>query len=188
MLYGYNHYAILSSESLKADHLLQEKLYQIDQQSEGVNHINIHNLRLAADHTLKNKDVASISYTGQFGRSHSDQTATTDISGNIIGSDIDSKGPNTMHNIKADYSSHIGLKAGADYTWYHDQSDYTLLNSQLESSTLPKSIQSSSSQTIHRTFFYANQTHTLKNSWQLNYGLSYSFAQTFNKADAEKNE
>ena len=188
MLYGYNYYAILSSESLKADHLLQEQLYQIDQQSEGVNHINIHNLRLAADHTLKNKDVASISYTGQFGRSHSDQTATTDISGTLIGSDIDSKGPNTMHSVKADYSSHIGLKAGVDYTWYHDRSDYTLLNSQLESSTLPESIQSSSSQTIHRTFFYVNQSHTLKNSWQLNYGLNYSRAQTLNRADAEKDD
>ena len=148
--------------------------------------MHTHNLRLAADHKLKNKDVASISYTGLFGRSHSDQTAITDISGSVIGSDIDSHGPNTMHNIKADYSSHIGLKAGGDYTWYHDRSDYILLNSQMESSTFPESIQSSSSQTIHRTFFYANQTHTLKNSWQLNYGLNYSLAKTLNNANAEK--
>jgi hypothetical protein len=186
LLYGYNHHTILSSERLIADHMLQEQRYQIDQQSEGVNHINRHNLRLAADHKLKNSDVASISYAGQFGRSHSDQTATTDISGTVIGSDIDSEGPNTMHNFKADYSSHIGLKAGADYTWYHNRSDYSLLNTHLESSTLPESIQSSSSQTIHRTFLYANQTHTLKESWQLNYGLNYSLAQTLNKADAEK--
>ena len=188
LLYGYNRYTILSSERLKANHLLQEQRYLIDQQSEGVNHISTHNLRLAADHKLKNRDVASISYTGQYGRSHLDQTATTAISGTIIGSDIGSEGPNTMHNIKADYSSHIGLNAGADYTWYHDRSDYTLLNAQMESSAFPESIQSSSSQTIHRTFFYAHQTHTLKKSWQLNYGLNYSLAQTLNKADAEKND
>lgn len=188
LLYGYDHYRILSSERLMADHLLGDQRYQIDQQSEGVNNMHTHNLRLAADHKLKNKDVASISYTGLFGRSHSDQTAITDISGSVIGSDIDSHGPNTMHNIKADYSSHIGLKAGGDYTWYHDRSDYILLNSQMESSTFPESIQSSSSQTIHRTFFYANQTHTLKNSWQLNYGLNYSLAKTLNNANAEKND
>jgi len=188
LLYGYNHHTILSSESLRADHTLQDQRYQIDQQSEGVNNINTHNLRLAADHQLKNRDMASISYTGQFGRSHSDQTATTDISGTIIGSDIDAEGPNTMHNIKADYSSHIGVKAGADYTWYHNRSDYLLLNAQPESSALPETIQSSSSQTIHRTFFYANQTHTLKKNWQLNYGLNYSLVQTLNKADAELND
>ena len=188
LLYGYNHYKIHSSENLTANHLLQEQRYQIGQLSEGVNHINSHNLRLAADHKLKNRDVASISYTGQFGRRHSDQTATTDISGTIIGSDIDSEGPNTMHNFKADYSSHIGLKAGADYTWYHNRSDYTLLNAQPESSALPEKIQSSSSQTIHRTFFYANQTHSLMKSWQLNYRLNYSLAQTLNRADAEIND
>ena len=192
VLYGFARYKIASREELQADHRLQEESYRIDQLSEGVSRIRNHNLRLAADHRLHNDDGISLSYTGQFGKNSSDQLARTVISGTPVGSDIATSGPNTLHNIKGDYQSHRGFKAGVEQSWYRSRSHYTFRNTDDASAGSDpfdlQSIGSASSQFIRRTYFYANQTHSLKGGWQLNYGMHYVLARTSNSSEAEKNE
>lgn len=192
MLYGFSRYKIASKEELQADHRLQGESYRIDQLSEGASRIRNHNLRLAADHRFHNGDGVSLTYTGQFGSNHSDQLARTVISGTPVGSDIETSGHDTLHNIKGDYQSHRGFKGGVEQTWYRSRSDYTFRNSDGTSAESDpfnlQRIESASSQFIRRTFFYANQTHSLKGGWQLNYGMHYALARTSNRSEAEKNE
>ena len=127
LLYGYDHYRILSSERLMPI-ICSGQRYRSTSRGEGVNNMHTQNLRLAADHKLKNKDVASISYT--------DCRRAIQIRPPSLYQDQSSdqyRLPWAQHH--AQYQSrllsHIGLKAAETTPGIHDRSDYILLNSQM---------------------------------------------------------
>lgn len=182
-LYSYGNYHAFNKEELTAEHTMSNNVYAIDQLSEGTNKFQVHNTRLALDYVFNNKDKMDVSYTGMFDESKSNRTATTHISGTPSHSKTTSEGPSSMHNIRADYAFHFGLNIGADYTYYKDNSEYFLRNSVL-SATLSQALSYKSKQEIRRNNFYANQLHLLKNKWSVNYGLSYSGAQSKNRSNA----
>lgn len=185
-LYSYGNYKTFNAEELKAEHVLSGSIYNIQQHSEGINKYQSHNVRMALQHTFNNKDKTSISYTGIFDNTASTRTASTDISGSITDTKTGSTGPSSLHNIKADYLAHSGLHVGADYTLYDDESDYSLENVLQTSSAPANKLSYQSKQEVRRVLFYANQSHRLKNSWSVNYGLNYSGADTKNRSDAIK--
>lgn len=185
-LYSYGNYESFNSEELMAEHALNDTIYNIQQLSEGINKYQSHNVRMALQYAFSNKDKAGVSYTGMFDKTAANRTASTDVSGAITDTKSGSSGPSSMHNIKADYLAHFGLHVGADYTLYDDESNYFLENT-LQSSSAPVSkLSYQSKQKIRRVLFYVNQSHQLKNSWSLNYGLNYSGTDTQNRSDAVK--
>ncbi len=187
-LYSYRNGRGFNKEELTAEHTLNGKVYDIRQHSQGSNQGDAHNVRLSVQHTFANKDKAEVSYTGMFNDSRSNRTASTNIAGTITDTETGTSGPSSTHNIKVDYSARFGLNMGADYTFYNDKSDYFLQNTQLNSSAPAEKLAYQSTQQIRRAVFYANQSHTFKNGWGLNYGVNYSGVHTRNRSDAQKNE
>lgn len=185
-LYSYGNYKTFNAEELKAEHVLNGSIYNIQQHSEGINKYQSHNVRMALQQTFNNKNKASVSYTGMLDKTASTRTASTDISRSITDSKTSSAGPSSMHNIKADYLAHFGLHVGGDYTLYDDESDYSLENVLQTSSAPASKLSYQSKQKVRQILFYANQSHQLKNSWSLNYGLNYSGADTKNYSNAIK--
>lgn len=184
--YSCTHGKRFNSEDLTAAHTLQDTVYDIVQRSEGRSNGRNHNIRLALQHILENKDKVDIAYTGIFDDGKSDRLASTDISGIITDTKIRTDGPSSTHNIKADYTAHFGLNVGADYTSFNDESDYFLQNSPRSSSVIAEELTYRSRQKIDRIMFYANRSHPLKNNWRIDYGLHYSGVRAKNRSDALK--
>ncbi len=187
VLYSFATGKSFNEEELTAEHTLNGTVHNIRQHSDGTNKGSNHNTRLSFQHNFANKDKADASYTGIFYDGYSNRTASTDMSGEVTDSKINTSGPFSTHNFKADYSAHFGLNVGADYTTYDNKSDYSLENTLLASSTVAEKITYQANQKIRRIMFYANQSHALQNEWSLNYGLNYSGARIQNRSFALKN-
>ncbi|OPZ25701.1 MAG: hypothetical protein BWZ00_01790 [Bacteroidetes bacterium ADurb.BinA174] len=188
LLYSYGNFRSLNKEILTSNHTLNGTVYDISQQSGGINKYQVHNTRLALQYTFYNKDIADVSYTGLFDSSDNDRTASTNIAGTKINTKTYKSGPSAMHNFKVGYTAHFGLNFGADYTLYDDKSDYFVQNEQQTSSALAEKLSYQSKQKIHRMIVCANQSHQLKNDWSINYGFNYSEANTQNRSDATQND
>jgi len=184
--YAYRSGKRFNSEDLTAAHTLHGTVHDIVQYSEGTTKGESHNTRLALQHTFNNNDKVDIAYTGIFDDGRFDRVASTNISGVITDTKTGSDGPSSTHNIKADYTTHFGLNVGADYTSYHDESDYFLQNSIKNSSVVAERLTYESRQKIDRVMFYANRSHPLENSWSIDYGLNYSGVHVQNRSDALK--
>ncbi len=187
-LYSYKNYRSKNKETMNAEHELQDEIYSIKQENEGTNYNQSHNVRLALNHTFKNKDNAEISYVGTFDKSRSERTALTNLDNQKYETRTGQNGPSYLHNFKADYDFHFGLKMGAEHTLYDDKTTYHFVNLLDKTETITDKINSGSRQQINRSFFYANQTHKLANNWTINYGGNYSLAKTRNFADAVRND
>ena len=85
----------------------------------------------------------------------------------------DSHSEGQLHNAKLDYQTPFGLKAGAEFTYYHAPGSQ-LLYSTLGEETL--NFLSKDNQRINQWRFYAGQEHTLGADWGLNYGIAYTTA------------
>lgn len=186
-LYSYGNFRSLNKEILESEHTLKGTVYPVFQESGGINKYQIHNTRLALQHKFSNKDKIDFSYVGMFDLSTNDRTATTKIEGVETDTKTYKSGPSFTHNFKADYSTHFGLNLGADFTLFNVKKDYSVQNVQLPSSALTEKLIYQSKQKIHRTMFYANQSHQLKNNWSIDYGINYSGANTKNLSIVEQN-
>ena len=111
-----------------------------------------HNFRLGADYDIGKDHALSFVYNGAYATSHTRQHTTgTQTATNL------STQTSWLHNGRLDYEAPIGLKAGAEFTWYQAPGDQ-LLHSEMEGA---------------RMDFYT-QEHALKNGWGLNYGATYT--------------
>ena len=188
VLYSYNYSKGENNDKQTADHTLKDKIYYIRERNYSLSENKSHNLRLALGHTFAGNHRMDIAYNGNFYRSQSSRKADMEILNEKISSVGKFIGPSQTHNLKADVSFGFGLNIGADYTNYSDKSDYTLQNNLSESHLFDtQSLSSVSQQHIDRALFYANQSHTLKNKWQINYGVNFSLVSTRNESKAKRN-
>jgi hypothetical protein len=185
-LYSYINGRSLNKEILTAEHTLNGTVYDINQESGGVNKYQVHNTRLALQHTFSNKDRADISYTGMFDDARNNRTASTHIVSTVTDIKTDRSAQSDMHNFKADYTANFGLNMGADYTLYNAKAGYFVQNILQTSDANTEKLTYQSTQQIRRTEFYANQSHTFKQGWGVNYGLNYSGANTDNRSVVEQ--
>lgn len=181
--YGKNH----STEEMSAEHDFEGRLYDIRQSNKSTSTNLKHNPRIAVGHAFDDKNRIDIAYTSLFDSPDTHRTAKTVISDTEINTDAKMKDPSYLHNMKADFSSEIGLRAGIDYTYYKDDSDYRLTDTSESDPSENETIESVSLQQIDRLFAYINQTHSLKNNWGVNYGTSYSNTHSKNRSDALRN-
>ena len=125
-----------------------------------------HNFRLGADYDIGKYHALSFVYNGAYATSHTRQHTTgTQTATNL------STQTSWLHNGRLDYEAPIGLKAGAEFTWYQAPGDQ-LLHSEMEGVRMD--FYTTDKQRINAWKFFLAQEHALKNGWGLNYGATYT--------------
>lgn len=129
---------------------------------------NSHQMRLGMDYAFTEKHLLSLVYTTLLKDSKHDATVT-----GTQNSSTRSSGDSQLHNVKLDYQTPFGLKAGVELTSYRSPSSQ-LLYSTLGEETMH--FLSRDKQRINQWRFYAGQEHALGKDWGLNYGAAYTTA------------
>ena len=125
-----------------------------------------HNFRLGSDYQIGKDHSLSFVYNGTYGTTHNRQHTTgTQTSKTRSGA------TSWLHNGRLDYHAPIGLKAGAEFTWYRTPG-YQWLDSEMEGTSM--NFYTEDMQRINSWRFYLSQEHQLKNGWGVNYGVTYA--------------
>ena len=170
LLYSADYTKTRTDNDFLSHHTLGDKLYDIEQYNKGTRQKLTHHVRAAVDYQITEKDNLNIAYTTAL----SPNTKRSEIStGNLSDSYNHKKGDEQMHNLNIDYTARWGMNVGLDYTYYSypDLQDFSNTS---ETGTQIFSV--NSDQRIHRWNVYAGQSHALPNSWNLNYGINFTFA------------
>ena len=89
-----------------------------------------HSFRLGSDYRIGDRHALSFVYNGTYSTSHYNQHTTgTQTATNLSGS------TSWLHNGRLDYEAPIGLKAGAEFTWYRTPG-HQQLTSEMEGTRL----------------------------------------------------
>lgn len=129
---------------------------------------NSHHIRLGMDYAFSDKHLLSLVYTTAFSN-NKPYAIVTGVQNSLTVSHSESQ----LHNLKLDYQMPIGLKMGAEFTFYHSPGSQ-LLHSTLGEETLD--FLSKDSQRINQWRFYAGEEQTLGKGWGINYGAIYMTA------------
>lgn len=168
LLYSYRYGRSKFGMDKEALHTVSGTVYPIDQVERSYSKSKSHDIRWGVDYNFTPENVLSLVYTAQLGDSEGNsRTSGTQLSRTERDGDKD------LHNVKLDYSSSFGLSTGAEFTFYESpgtQELHSILNEEEVDARYEDK------QRINKWRFYATQEHSLKNSWQLNYGTAYSTA------------
>ena len=171
-MYSFGENKTKKGDDIFSNHLYNGKKYYIEQSDRGQMKASIHNIRLANDWKIDDKNKLSIVYTSEIqdkGRSLTSSDGTYSRSDNIKTPDS----PIQMHNISLAYTSGFGLSIGGDYTLYKNHSTQ---NYQEKMIGKEDAFDTKSKQNINKVSFYADQTNELGKAWTLNYGTNFSYA------------
>lgn len=169
LLYSYSHGRDRMGTDKDALHTLADgSVHPMDMHEMDISRNNKHQIRLGMDYTFSENNLLSLVYTTAF-TDTKHHSAVTGAENSTTGSHADSQ----LHNAKLDYQTPFGLKAGAEFTYYHSPASQ-LLNSTMGKQTL--NFLSRDNQRINQWRFYAGQEHTLGKDWNLNYGMAYMTA------------
>ncbi len=124
-----------------------------------------HDYRFGAEYDFAENHTLSFAYQGYYSHRNIDN----DYSGNIIGNTLTTH-RTWLHNLRLDYQTPFGLKAGAEATYYHDPETQDLY-SVLPTGQLKFFV--NNDQRVNTWRVYLSQEHQLKNDWTLNYGVWY---------------
>lgn len=132
-----------------------------------------HDYRLGLNYTFSRNHRLDIAYTGKWTKSCSTNHTT--------GSSISSQHSDIhvyMHNVDVNYALPFGLSLSASYTSYRTPQEQHLLGTiQTEDGQTgdERDITTDSRQTISKWMLAADQNHSLKHGWGLNYGVKAQF-------------
>ena len=126
-----------------------------------------HDYRIGIDYAFAENNRLSLAYTGEWDKTHS--TNTTTGTANSI---QHSREHEYLHNVDASYMAPFGLQLGVSYTNYQQPRTQTL-DGQLND--VSRNLYVDSRQKVGKWLFTADQTHDLKNGWELNYGGKAQF-------------
>ena len=144
-----------------------------------------HDIRLGLDYNIAQDHQLSVVYNGTLGKSHSKEYTS-----GTINSDLRLDTRNTLHNLRLDYRTPFGMKAGAEYTYYKmPMTQY--LNSMMPTEQL--NYKEDNDQRINRWKLFVSQEHDLKKGWGINYGAVYTSSvdnsyQYYTKTDVKSAE
>lgn len=160
---------------LVSRHTLQDKLYNVSQQSIIDKKGHTHDVRLGAEYKLNEESCLSVAYTGAYTPRQKNRVFSD---GNFAASHNSTRGNNRMHNAALDYISSFGLKAGVNYTSYCSESKQDFRNVDGENHT--SRFQTESSKNIDRWKVYLDQSHEPASGFTLEYGTSLAYARDHN--------
>lgn len=171
-MYSAGYHRERTGEDILSHHLLNDKLYDIEQSDRGYSKTLTHSMRLGHDWFVNEENRLGFAYTSQiqqWARPFNSSVGTYSDSENSKRTDK----PVQMHNLALSYTSGFGLSTGIDFTSYQNHSTQYYQEKQTgkESAFTAKS-----KQDIRRISFYADQHHALGKEWTLTYGTKFSFA------------
>ena len=168
LLYSHDHGKGFNTTDKEARHWQEatDETHLIENHEVMRSRSHTHNFRLGADYDIGKDHALSFVYNGAYATSHTRQHTTgTQTATNR------STQTSWLHNGRLDYEAPIGLKAGAEFTWYQAPGDQ-LLHSEMEGTSLD--FYTTDKQRINAWKFFLAQEHALKNGWGLNYGATYT--------------
>lgn len=165
-MYKYNHgksYHTITEESHHK--LVDGSLHSLLSKQRNFSRKQGHEYFLNIDHRWAEKHLLSLYYYGS--RHHA--KVRQDLSGHVQGgADIDSH--TWLHNLRLDYESPVGLKLGAEMTYY-ESPEGQQLKGVLPTGLLEYGVQSK--HRVNRWKGFWKQEHALPQGWKLNYGGFY---------------
>ena len=167
-LYSHNHGKGYNTTHKEARHWQEatDETILVENFETGRSRSHTHSFRLGSDYRIGDRHALSFVYNGTYSTSHYNQHTTgTQTATNLSGS------TSWLHNGRLDYEAPIGLKAGAEFTWYRTPG-HQQLTSEMEGTHLD--FYTKDMQRINAWKFYLSQEHELKNGWGLNYGAIYT--------------
>ena len=168
LLYSHDHGKGFNTTDKEARHWQEatDETHLIENHEVMRSRSHTHNFRLGADYDIGKDHALSFVYNGAYATSHTRQHTTgTQTATNL------STQTSWLHNGRLDYEAPIGLKAGAEFTWYQTPGDQ-LLHSEMEGARMD--FYTTDKQRINAWKFFLAQEHALKNGWGLNYGAIYT--------------
>ena len=187
-LYSHDHGKVYNTTDKEARHwqAATDETHLIENHEVMKGRSHNHTFRLGTDYRIGENHALSFVYNGTYITSHTNQHTTgTQTATNR------SRQTSWLHNGRLDYEAPIGLKAGAEFTWYRTPGDQ-LLHSEMEGERTD--FYTTDLQRINAWKFYLSQEHSLKNGWGLNYGATYttsvdnSYQYYYNEELRTKNE
>ena len=167
LLYDHEHGRTFTTDAMEARHMLADgSLTPIVTDRTFANRSHTHSMRLGMDYDFAEQHRLSAVYYDQYATKHGTANTTGDETTNSL---ADSEP--WLHDLRLDYRTPFGLKAGAEYTYYNMER-HQLLESHLLGT--PLSFTSDSRQHIDKWKAFIGQEHQLKQGWSLNYGIIYN--------------
>ena len=167
-LYSHSHGDSFNTTDKEARHWQQAdgSTHLIDNYEEMRGRCHTHSFRVGTDYALAENHSLSFVYNGSYSTGHTSQSSTGTQTAESL-----SEQTSWLHNGRLDYQTPIGLKAGAEFTWYNAPGNQ-LLHSRMGDDSLD--FYTEDGQRINAWKFYLAQEHQLKNGWGLNYGAVYT--------------
>ena len=169
--YALNKLKKMEYTEMNSNHSLHDNIYFINQIGKLSSKHWEHDIRSSLDYKFNDQNSINITYSGVFTPSMKIKNHTEDSYRNSINT---KKTDATTHNFSLNTKLGIGLSLGAEYTYYA-LDDFHFLNTSYQYNNNVDKISSTGIQKIDRYAGYADQTHTLKNGWNLGYGASYVY-------------
>ena len=127
-----------------------------------------HSFRMGVDYAFSEKHRLEVVYSGSWGSSLSDCKTT----GNSV-SDVRYDIHSYLNNIETSYTLPFGLKFSGSYTGFR-YPERQAMDGRMEDTD--KSMTADSKQSIDKWMFTLDQAHSLKNGWEISYGVKGQFA------------
>ena len=140
--------------------------YSVRNHERGHGRNHTHTFRLGAGYRFSENHSLDFVYNGSYDTSHYNQYTTGTQTATTLGNQ-----EAWLHDGRLDYQAPFGLKAGAEFTWYHAPGSQRLV-SEMDGTSMD--FYTEDAQRINAWKFYVSQEHQLKHSWGLNYGAVYS--------------
>lgn len=165
-LYSYDNGREYSGNDRYEKHLLRGATYDLSQFTRGHSRNEDNNLRLGMDYSFTKDNVLSFVYSTQL----SNGTYHNATTGSEV-SKADKYDESQLHNLKLDYQSPFGMKAGSEFTYYKNPGSQLFKGVMNNTDT---HFFSKDQQKINKWMFYLNQSHQLPANWGINYGMQYT--------------
>lgn len=171
VMYGISRKKNMQYLETASHHTLHDVLYDINQTERISSKYWEHDISTSFDYRFNENNDINVAYTAMFSPDKKNQSHSI---GDFQNS-LNNKDANTnMHNIALTSRLGFGLSVGIDYTHYNSN-DRQNLNIEYNDGGIGK-IVSRSAQTIDRYAIYADQSHSIKNGWNIGYGASYTYS------------
>lgn len=140
--------------------------YSVRNHERGHGRNHTHTFRLGAGYRFGENHSLDFVYNGSYDTSHYNQYTTGTQTATTLGNQ-----EAWLHDGRLDYQAPFGLKAGAEFTWYHAPGSQRLV-SEMDGTSMD--FYTEDAQRINAWKFYVSQEHQLRHGWGLNYGAVYS--------------
>lgn len=144
----------------------ESEAYSVRNHERGHGRNHTHTFRLGAGYRFAENHSLDFVYNGSYDTSHYNQYTTGTQTATTLGNQ-----ESWLHDGRLDYQAPFGLKAGAEFTWYHAPGSQCLV-SEMDGTSMD--FYTEDAQRINAWKFYVSQEHQLKHGWGLNYGAVYS--------------